>query len=133
VHFMAIKNADIVIKIGSVLAAQTYWLLAFKLVEVENKKALGKLNSSIVIRYIYKLTYIAFFLLFIAIATQILNFNISESLLSVTGLTLIFVLIISLLTKGIDRSKIYNISYYLRLIPALLLLLVLFIVHFELF
>ena len=132
-HFMAIKNADIVIKIGSVLAAQTYWLLAFKLVEVENKKALGKLNSSIVIRYIYKLTYIAFFLLFIAIATQILNFNISESLLSVTGLTLIFVLIISLLTKGIDRSKIYNISYYLRLIPALLLLLVLFIVHFELF
>ena len=126
---MAIKNADIVVEIGSVLTAITYMLLTFKLVEVENTEASGKLNSSVVIRYIYKLTYLAFFLLFIAIATQILYFKISESLLSVTVFTLIFVLIISLLTKGIDRSKIYNFSYYLRLVPALILLLVLFYIH----
>jgi hypothetical protein len=132
-HFMAIENADIVLEIGSVLIAIIYWLLAFKLVEVENTEASGKLNSSVVIRYIYKVTYIAFFLLFIAIATQILNSKISESLLSVVVFTLIFVLIISLLTKGIDRSKIYNFSYYLRLISALILLLVLFNIHFELF
>jgi hypothetical protein len=132
-HFMAIKNADKVIEIGSVLTALTYWFHAFKLVEVENTEASGKLNSSAVIRYIYKLTYLTYFLLFIAIATQILKSKISESLLSVTVFTLIFVLIISLLTKGVDRSKIYNFSYYLRLIPALLLLLVLFTIHFELF
>jgi len=131
-HFMAIKNGDIVVEIGSVLTAITYLLLAYKLVEVENTEASGKLNSSVVIRYIYKLTYIVYILLFIAIATQILKSKISESLLSVTVFTLIFVLIISLLTKGIDRSKIYNFSYYLRLVPALLLLLVLLYIHFKL-
>jgi len=132
-HFMAIKNADIVVEIGSVLTAITYWLLAFKIVEVEDIEVSGNLNSSGSIRFIYKLTFIAYFLLYIAFATQILNSHLSEILLFVTGATLIFMLIISLLTKGIDRSKIYNFSYYLRLISALILLLVLFNIHFELF
>ena len=129
-HFMAIKNADKVVETGSVLTAITYWFHAFKLVEVDNTEVSGYLNSSVVIRFIYKLTYLTYFLLFIAIAAQILNAQLSETLLFVTGATLIFVFIISLLTEGIDRSKIYNFAYYLRLIPSLLLLLFLFIIHF---
>ena len=129
-HFMVIKNADTVVKIGPVLIAITYFLYAYKLVKVENTAASGKLNSPVVIQYIYKLTYIAYALLYIAIGAQILNSHLSESLLSVTGVALIFVLIISLLTTGIDRSKIYNFSYYVRLIPALILLMALLYIHF---
>jgi hypothetical protein len=130
-HFMAVINANIVVEIGSILTAITYWFHAFKLVEIENNGIPGNLNSSTVIRFIYKMTYLAYFLLYIATATQILKSHLSETLLFVTGATLIFVLTISLLTKGIDRNKIYNSSYYLRLILALMLLIILFYFNFS--
>ena len=128
---MADNNANIIIEIGSILTAITYWFHAFKLVEVENTGNSGNLNSYGVISFIYKLTYLAYFLLYIATATQILKSRLSETLLFTTGATLVFVLTISLLTKGIDRIKTYNFSYYLRLIPALILLIILFYFNFS--
>lgn len=74
-HFMAIKNADIVVEIGSVLIAITYWLLAFKIVEVEDIEVSGNLNSSGSIRFIYKLTFIAYFLLIYCFCNS--NFKLS--------------------------------------------------------
>jgi len=126
-HLLEIKNTDNVLLLGSIITALTYFLYAFEIVESENLETTGILNSSGFINFIYKLTYLSFFTLFIAAAAIILKNNLDSTMLIVSGTSLLFVFIVSLLTKINDRSKIYNFFFYLRIVPAIILLIYLVI------
>jgi hypothetical protein len=132
-HLFEIKNTDYILLLGSILTSLIYFLNAFKIPEIENLETTGILNSATFITFIYKLTYLSYFTLFIGTAALILKKSESLSMLAVSGILLIFILIISLITKISDRSKIYNVPYYLRLIPALILLTFLINIHYRIF
>ena len=120
-HLLEIKNTDNVLLLGSIITALTYFLYAFKIIDSENLETTGILNSTGFINFIYKLTYLSFFTLFIAAAAVIVKNNSDSTMLIVGGTSLLFVFIVSLLTKINDRSKIYNYFFYLRIVPAIIL------------
>jgi hypothetical protein len=126
-HLLEIKNTDNVLLLGSITTALTYFLFAFKIIELENLETTGILNSFGFMHFIFKLTYLSFFTLFIAAGTVILKNNLDSTMLIVSGTSLPFVFIVSLLTKINDRSKIYNFFFYLRIVFAIILLIYLVI------
>ena len=122
-YFFEIKATGFILVIGAILTAITYFLSAFQIVDIENLETTGILNSTVFINFVYKLTFLGLSVATFASAGLIIKTAPISTMINVSGLTLVFVLIISILTKINDRSKIYGISYYSRLIPCLLLLI----------
>lgn len=115
-------NANLILTIGSILTGIIYFLLAFKTIEIENIEITGILNSAGFINFMYKLNYISLSVSYIAMLGFIIEFKNNNPMLDIGGLTLIIVLILSLITKINDRRKIYNFSFYSRIIVCVLLL-----------
>jgi hypothetical protein len=132
-HFLEIKNTEIFLILGCISTAIIYFLFAFLVVEAENIEETGILNSSGFINFIYKLTFFGLSIASISILSlDVAAFKLTE-LITISGLTLTMVLILSAFTRVNDRSVIYNIVYYLRIIPALLILLYLANIKFHWF
>ncbi len=121
-YFLEIKDTGFILVLGAILTAITYFLSAFQVAEIENLETTGILNSTAFINFVYKLTYLGLSIGTFASAGLIIKSAQVSTMIIISGLTLVFVLIISILTKINDRSKIYGISYYSRLLPCLLLL-----------
>jgi hypothetical protein len=130
-HLLEIKNTNNVLLLGSIITALTYFLYAFKINEYENLETTGILNSTGFINFIYKFTYLSFFTLSIAAAAIILKSNSDSTMLIVSGISLLFILIVSLFTKINDRSRIYNFYFYIRIVPAIILLIYLAIIQYK--
>jgi hypothetical protein len=132
-HFLEIRNTEFILILGCIGTAITYFLFAFFVVEIENLETTGILNSIGFINFIYKLTFFGLcFAAFSILSLTVTTFKFTE-LITVSGLTLIIVLILSAFTKVNDRSVIYNTVYYLRIIPALLILFYLTNIKFHWF
>lgn len=130
-HFLGIKNTEIFLILGCISTAIIYFLFAFLVVDAENIEATGILNSFI--NFIYKLTFFGLSIASISILSlDVAAFKLTE-LITISGLTLTMVLILSAFTRVNDRSVIYNTIYYLRIIPALLILLYLANIKFHWF
>ena len=121
-HFLDLKDTGFVLVIGAIITAITYFLSAFQIVEIENLETTNTLNSIGFINFVYKLTYLGFSIATLASAGLVIKAAPISTMINISGLTLVIVLILSILTKINDRSKIYGIAYYSRLIPCLLLL-----------
>jgi hypothetical protein len=121
-YFVKVKDTGFILVIGAILTAITYFLSAFQVVEIEDLETTGILNSIGFINFVYKLTYLGLSIGIFASAGLIIKTASISTMIIVSGLTLVIVLILSILTKINDRTKIYGIAYYLRLIPVLLLL-----------
>ena len=132
-HLLEIKNTDNVLLLGSITSALTYFLFAYKIIDSENLDTTGILNSPGFINFIYKLTYLSIFTLFIASVAVILRNNSDLTMFLVSGTSLLFIFIVSLLTKINYRFKIYNFFFYLRIVPAIILLIYLAIFQYKLF
>ena len=121
-YFLEVKDTGFILVIGAILTAITYFLSAFQIVEIETLETTGILNTIGFINFVYKLTYLGLSIAILASVGLVIKTAPTSTLVNVSGLTLVIVLILSILTKINDRSKIYGISYYSRLIPCLLLL-----------
>jgi hypothetical protein len=130
-YFLGISNADLVIITGSILTAITYFLFAFKTVEVENLEPKRILNSSGFINFIYKPTNLALSMTAIASLGLVVKPLQNRPIIFASGITLIFSLTISLLTKVNDRLLIYNSTYYIKIVLALLLIIYLADIHYN--
>ncbi|MCX6328378.1 MAG: tetratricopeptide repeat protein, partial [Bacteroidia bacterium] len=129
-NFFKIENTGFVLITGSVLTALTYFLSAFQSVETGELKTTGILNSTGFINFIYKLSFFALSLTAIAtIGFVFKTFPFIKMLTTISIISLSIVLIISIITKINDRSKIYNSVFYIRIVPAILLLYFLFTFH----
>jgi len=126
-HLSGMKNTDNVLIFGSVLTALTYFLFAFQIHESENLETTGVLNSHAFINFIYKITYLSYFTLFIGAAALILQKGSSWAVIAASGILLFSILIISLISKINDRSKIYNFAFYVRIVPFITLMI--YLVH----
>jgi hypothetical protein len=122
-YFLEIKGTEFVLVIGCISAAITYFLTAFIVMDIENVETTGILNSFPFIIFVYKLTFLGLSVASVSVLSLVFTkFNHFEFVI-VSGLTLSIALILSLITKLNDRSVIYNTIYYLRILPAILILL----------
>lgn len=106
-------NLYFILIIGSLLTAITYFLFAFKIVEIENLETTGILNSIGFINFIYKLTFLSLSISFISMIRFVINFE--NPVHFIGGVTLIIILFLSLITTLNDRSVLYNSTFYLRI------------------
>jgi hypothetical protein len=121
-HFLEIKNTEVFLVLGCISTAIIYFLFAFLVVDAENIEATGILNTYGFINFIYKLTFFGLSIASLSVLSlEIVAFK-STELITISGLTLTTVLIISVITRINDRSDIYNRVYYIRILPALLIL-----------
>jgi hypothetical protein len=132
-YFLKIKNTEFILIIGSISIAITYLLYAFSVLEIENIETTGVLNAPEFINFIYKLTYLSLSIAGLSILQLTLKNIDFKTVITVSGLTLVIVLILSSLTKLNDRSKIYNTLYYLRIIAAIMILMYLLNVKYKWF
>jgi len=121
-YYLKLPNNNIILIIGSILTAISYFLFAFKIVETQNIETTGLLNSKGMINFLYKLMYFSISISAIAILGLVISFNNTNSLIITGGLTLFIVLFLSLITKLNDRTRIYNSIFYIRIVTCLLLL-----------
>jgi hypothetical protein len=117
IYFLKIENLNFILIIGSILTAIVYFLYAFSIVDVEGIESTGILNSIGFINLIYKLTYFGLSITALSIMSLAIT-GPFETLLNVGAINLLLVVVISIFTKVNDRSKIYNIIYYLRVVTA---------------
>jgi hypothetical protein len=121
-YLLKLKDTGFILVIGAILTAITYFLSAFQVVEIENLETTNILNSIGFINFVYKLTWLGLSIAILASAGLVIKIAPISTMITVSGLTLVIALTLSILTKINDRSKIYGISYYSRLIACLLLL-----------
>jgi hypothetical protein len=115
-------NTGIVLIIGSIMTALTYFLYAYVVVETEDLETTGILNSLGMINFLYKLMYFSLSISALAMLGLVVHFKKTNSLMVLGGSTLLVILILSLITKIKDRSVIYNKLFYIRIVTCLLLL-----------
>jgi hypothetical protein len=132
-YFFEVSGTDIILITGSVLTAITYFLFGFKKVEVENLEPVGILNSPGFINFIYKLTNFSLSIVAITTLGLVLKVFPNGTLIITGGITLFLVLVVSFLTKVNDRIMIYNSTYYIRIVLAILLLIYLADKHYNFF
>jgi hypothetical protein len=121
-YLLKLKDTGFILVIGAILTAITYFLSAFQVVEIENLETTNILNSIGFINFVYKLTYLGLSIAILASAGLVIKIAPISTMITVSTVTLVIALTLSILTKINDRSKIYGISYYSRLIACLLLL-----------
>jgi len=109
------SNYTVFIVTGSVIGAITFFLLSYRFIEEENHETTGILNSIGFINFMYKLAYYSFAVGCLAMLGLVANFK-GNILMVTSGLTLIVILFISLMTKVNDRTVIYNSSFYTRVL-----------------
>jgi tetratricopeptide (TPR) repeat protein len=131
-YLLKIENTGFVLITGSVLTALTYFLSVFQSVETEETETTGILNSAGIINFIYKLYYLNLCLTaIITLGVVIKTFPFLKMLTTICIIFLSIVFIISIITKINDRSRIYNSAFYIRIVPAILLLIYLFTIHYK--
>ena len=123
-NFKEVKDTDIVLVIGSILAVLTYFLAIQQSVVAEDMETTGLLNSHGFIAIIYKVYFIALVLTALIILDffVIKIFPYIEIMTKIGIIIFSIILIISILTNISDRSRIYNFVFYIRIIAAILLL-----------
>lgn len=119
---LLMKQTDFnfVLIIGSLLTAITYFLCAFKVVEIENLETTGILNTIGFINFVYKMTFISLAVSFVSMIGFVINIDYPMHIIG--GVTLLVTLILSLMTKLNDRSILYNSAFYIRIVITLMLL-----------
>lgn len=122
-YFFKVRNMEIILTLGSMVTAINYFLFSYNKVEVENLETIGILNSPGFINFIYKLTYFALSIVAVATLGLVVKTLPNGILIILSGITLFSVLVISLLSKVNDRIIIYNSTYYIRIVLAILLLI----------
>ena len=130
-HFLGKKDLEFILIIGSVSTAIVYFLLAFSIVNLEDLETTGTLNSAGFVNFIYKLTFLSLSIAAISLLSLSINNQIFETAFTVSGLTILLVLILSMFSKINEGSNIYNSVFYIRLIVALIILLSLANNHYH--
>ena len=119
-YFNKVQNTGFVLIAGSGLTAITYFLFAFKPVDVDNEGATGIISSLGFINFTYKLTHLAMSIAAAGFSGLVIKSFPLDTIISVSGITLILVLALSLAAKFNDRNKVYNSVYYLRVVISIL-------------
>lgn len=123
-NYFEIKNSDIILITGAFLTAITYFLSTFQIVETGDPQISGILNSAGFNNFIYKLYYLALCIAAIVIIGFVIKtLHFLKLLSAVSLISLSIVLIFSIITKLSNRSAIYNSVFYVRIVPAILLLI----------
>jgi len=124
------NNLNFLLILGSILTSICYFLFAFNIVEFENYETTGILNSFAFINFIYKLTYLSLSITAITMIRLVVEFK-SLPLIFISGLNLIIILFISSVSISRDKTNLYSLNFFLKIIVALLLLLYLWLIEYK--
>jgi len=119
---LKIQNVKFILIVGSVFLAICYFLLAYKLLSINESEATGILNSNGWANFTFKLTYFALAVTSLVMIDLVFRFN-KGTLIIVAVMTLSMALLSVLLTKRDDKHEVYPINFILRIIIAITLLI----------
>ena len=117
-----ISNSNYILIIGSILTAITLFLQAFKTIVLEDFESYNILGASTFINFIFKLYFFGLSVSFISLIGFVLDFKNGNTFAVCGGSTLIIILILTFFSKIQDKSNIYDLKFYLRIIVCLLFL-----------
>jgi len=120
-HLLKIPNLDFIVIIGIIFTAIVFFLQAFRVIEFENYESYNSLGSIGFMNFIVKLYFFSLSVSMMSMLGFVIKIH-NFSLYVCGGGTLIVVLILSLFSQMADKSKVYDLKFYLRLLVCLGLL-----------
>lgn len=120
-NYLEKTELDFVLLIGLLMMALVYFLFAYDLILPNNLKTNSVFSSLGFINFIYKLTYLTFCASLIALLGLVIEIR-NNPLILITSATLIIILILSFITKFMNKSNIYDLIFHLRVVIFLMLL-----------
>lgn len=117
---MKSHSSDIILIVGIVLTAFFLFIQSYKIVEFENYEAYNVLGSIIFVNFINKLYFFSLTVSTTSLLGFVIDFKKGNTLAIIGGTSLIVILILTFFSKMIDKSRIYNVRFYLRILISLL-------------
>jgi hypothetical protein len=121
-YLFNIPGTNFILIIGSVLTAFTFFLQVFKIVEFEDFESFNILGSIAITNFIFRLNFMSLSVSMMAMLGFVVDSEKAIILLTVGSSTLIIILIVSLFAKIQEKSKVYDLKFYLRILTCLFFL-----------
>jgi len=131
-NIIEVQNTRIVLLTGSILTAITYFLSTLQRMEPGDIESAGTASPVGFINFSYKLYYFALSVTALTILGFVIDLRSLLKVMTISSLiTLAMALIISIIIKIEDRSGIWNSVFYIRMVPAILLLIYIITIHYH--
>lgn len=120
-----VADSNIILIIGITATAISLFLQAFKMIEFEDLESYNLLGTIPFINFLYKLYFISLSVSLMSFLGFVMEFKKSNTAALVGGGTLIIILILTFFSKIQDKSKVYDLKFYSRILICLLFLTIL--------
>lgn len=122
---LKVDDSNIIFIIGIISTAVFIFLQAFKIIEFENLDSYNSYNilgDISFVNFIYKLYYISLSVSVVSLLGFVFDFRKGNTMAAVGGCSLIVILILTFLSKIQDKSKVYDLKFYLRILICFIFL-----------
>ncbi len=113
---LEVTDSGAILKIGILATSLILFFQAFKTIGFENPGSGNILGSLAFIRFMFRLYYYGLSVAVISLLAFLLQFKNGNSLALIGGITSLLVLILSFFVRIQDKSKIFDLRFYLRIV-----------------
>jgi len=122
-YVLKVPKTDFILITGAILTATTFYLQGYKVYEYEDLESFNGLGSVIFINFFYKLYFFSLSVCAIAMLGFVIKFPFWKMMSFWGGITLIAVFILTFFSKIKDKSRVYDLKFYVRLLVCVGLLI----------
>jgi hypothetical protein len=116
---LKVADSNIILIVGIIGTVIFLFLQAFKIIEFEDLESYNLLGAITFINFIYKLYFLSLSVSLMSLLGFVIEFKKGNTMAVVGGFTLIIILILTFFSKIQDKSKVYDLKFYLRILICL--------------
>lgn len=113
---LEVTDSGAILTIGIMATSLILFLQAFKTIGFDNSSSGNLLGSFAFISFMFRLYYYGLSVAVISLLAFYLQFKNGNSLASIGGISLLLVLFLSFFIRIQDKSKIFDLRFYLRIV-----------------
>lgn len=113
---LMIPDTKIIFILGVVFSAISLFLQAFKMIEFEDYESFNVLGSIPFVNFNYKLYYFGLSVSIMSLLGFVIEFQKGNVMLVAGGGTILAVLLFALFAKIQNKSRVYDLKFYLRIV-----------------
>jgi len=117
-----VTGSNVILIAGVISTVIFLYLQSFKMIEFEGSEAYNTLGSFPVVNFIFRLYYYSLCVLLISMLGLAFDINKGIAFSIVGGISLAAVFILSLFSRMKDKSKVYDLKFYFRMIVCFIFL-----------
>ena len=117
-----VSNSNIILVIGIISTAISLFLQSFKMIDYEDLESYNLLGSIPFINFLYKLYFYSLSVSMLSFIEFVYTFKKGNTFAFIGGTTLITVLILTFFSKIQNKSKVYDLKFYFRILICFLFL-----------